>query len=107
MALEIATRLLLLAWIVLWCVGVFMNFAYRNRLRTLYPDIAERVAPGFYRRSITSEFARLRFIFRREYVSLDRKDFVRLCDSYRIVLIAFLVGFLGFIVCTLLGGMGS
>jgi len=98
------TALLMISSIALWCVGVVTTFVYRHRLRTFYPQIAARIAPGLLQKSVASDLAGLRFLLRRDYRSLDQRGFVRFCDFYRVVMVAFLVVFAAFIVCAVSGG---
>ena len=82
----------------LWCVGVFSTIVFGIRLRRYYPEVAKKVAPGLLRKSIGTDIAGMRFVFRREYADLDRPEFVRFCDFHRIVSIMFLVVFLCLII---------
>jgi hypothetical protein len=81
------------AFFVLWLTGFCLQVATRRQLRILYPDIASRIAPGLLHKSIGTDMAWLRFIIRREYRSLDRKGFVRLCDLYLVTLATFAIVF--------------
>ena len=105
--LEIVTAAFMVSSIVLWCVGVAATFVYRRRLRNFYPEIAARIAPGVLRKSIASDLAGIRFLLLREYRSLDRRGFVRFCDFCRMILAAFTIAFVGFIVCVVSGGLRS
>ena len=105
--LEGVTTVFMVSSIVLWCIGVAATFAYRRGLRTFYPGIAGRIAPGLLRKSIASDLAGIRFLLLREYRSLDRRGFVRLCDFCRVILAAFTIAFVGFIVCVFSGGLRS
>jgi hypothetical protein len=84
---------LVLVFLVLWLAGLCLQVATRRQLRVLYPDIASRIAPGLLHKSIATDLAWLRFIIRREYRSLDRKGFVRLCDLYLLTLATFTIVF--------------
>jgi hypothetical protein len=104
-ALDILTILFIISSILLWCIGVVSTFVYKRRLRRWYPEIASRLAPGLLRKSIAIDFAGIRFLFKREYRSLDRPDFVGFCDFYRVVSLAFLFVFPALIVCLMYGGL--
>jgi len=84
---------LLLVCFVLWLVGLCLQIAARRRLRAFYPDIASRIAPGLLRNNIGSSLAWMQFIVRRDYRSLDRRGFVRLCNFYLVTLTMFGVVF--------------
>ena len=103
--LGLLTVLLMALSGVLWCIGVIFMFIYNHRLRRLYPNIAARIAPGLRRKSIHTDLAGVRFLFLREYRALDREDFVRFCDFYRLVAIAFLFVFGTFLLCSLFGSI--
>ncbi len=92
--------------VVSCAVGVATSFFYQNRLRAFYPEIAARIAPGLLRKSLTTHFAGLRFLLRRQYRSLNRKGFVRFCDFYLVLMLAFLVTFAAFVVCSVYGLFG-
>jgi hypothetical protein len=106
-AFGILTVLLMTSSGVLWCIGVISMFVYNCRLRRLYPDIAARIAPSLLRKSMSTDLAGVRFLLLREYRALDRKDFVRFCDFYRLVVIAFLLVFAAFLLCSLFGSTPS
>jgi hypothetical protein len=78
--------LVLVCFVVLWLTGFSLQIATRRQLRAYYPDIASRIAPGLLRNNIGSSLAWIRFIIRREYRSLDRRGFVRLCNIYLVTL---------------------
>jgi hypothetical protein len=97
----------LVSSMVLWCIGVATTLVYHRRLRSFYPEVAARIAPGLLRKSIASDLAGIRFLLLREYRSFDRRAFVRFCDFHRVILAAFTLAFSGFIVCLVCGGFRS
>src|SRR5258708_23680765 len=84
---------LLLVCFGLWLTGFCLQIAARRQLRAFYPDIASLIAPGLLRNNIGTSLGWLRFIIRREYRSLDRRGFVRLCNFYLITLVIFTIVF--------------
>ena len=85
--------LLLVCVFGLWLTGLCLQIAARRQLRAFYPDIASRVAPGLLRNNIGTSLAWMRFIIRREYRSLDRQGFVRLCNFYLVTFVIFTIVF--------------
>ncbi|WFB34964.1 hypothetical protein P3T73_12425 [Kiritimatiellota bacterium B12222] len=99
MHLVYITAFLMVVAAALWCVGVFTTIVLGMRLRRFYPELAQRVAPGFLHKSIRTDIAGMKFILRREYAELDRPDVVRFCDFHRIIFLYFLFVFTCMIIC--------
>ena len=85
--------ILIVSFIVLWLIGFITQIVVRSQLRSLYPDVASRIAPGMMQKSMTTDLAYLRFVIRREYRSLNSRSFVRLCDFFfAVIIVSILVG---------------
>lgn len=86
-------RLLMALYIGLWIAGVVMHFVYTRRLRRVDPQLAERLYPGLWKKSMSSGAAGIRFVLAREFRSVDDPAFVRLSERYRTLLLVWLVVF--------------
>ena len=57
---------------------------FKRRLKSAAPHLAEKITPGLFNKSISTDFNANRFIMKKEYRSINNPGFVKFCDFYRL-----------------------
>jgi len=95
--------ILFLIYLVIALIALLINFLYKKRLKTLYPELAATLYPDMVHGNPFKRFKSGKsfgFLMRCEYRSLNNVNFVRLCDCYRVILI---LGYLTFAAAAITG----
>jgi hypothetical protein len=81
-------------YFLLWAVGAALDAVYQQRLRRLYPELAARLHPGWFRKGMANDLSATRFLLRGDFRRLDNRAFVRFCEVYRALMFSFFAVFM-------------
>jgi hypothetical protein len=91
--MEDSINIIIVPCLVMLIIVFCFNLIYKRWLKALYPDLQANSQSGLPGENINSDLKSTIFLLDKKYRSLDNPDFVRFCNLFRILVLAWFIVF--------------